>query len=450
MNINNNLQLNQSQKMVITTSLRNSLEILNMSNIELESKIKEEEQSNPLLEVEKNNEIGWEEYFKDTYKQYNNLEFDNNNEINIENLVKYKLNIYDYLKNQIRLYKLKNKEKEVCEYIIDSLDKDGYLKVQDYEIIKIMNIDKKMYYRCLEKVQDLHPSGVGARNLSEYLIIQLKNNGIFNEKLYLIIKNDLNLVGNNKINEICKKYKISSSECNEYINIIKNLNPRPCEEYANQSEGLIYIKPEIIVKKVDDEFVVYLNDICYPILKVNVFYEEILKNSQGDEDAKEFIKEKLSTAVNLIKNIESRKNTILKITQLIVSKQEEFFSKGIKYIKPMTMKEIAEELNFHESTISRGVNGKYMLTPFGTFELKYFFNSSIKSNNDKGLSSISIKNIINEKIKSENKSKPLSDENIVSLLKREGISIARRTVAKYREELGILSSSKRKCISKNN
>ena len=450
MNINNNLQLNQSQKMVITTSLRNSLEILNMSNIELESKIKEEEQSNPLLEVEKNNEIGWEEYFKDTYKQYNNLEFDNNNEINIENLVKYKLNIYDYLKNQIRLYKLKNKEKEVCEYIIDSLDKDGYLKVQDYEIIKIMNIDKKMYYRCLEKVQDLHPSGVGARNLSEYLIIQLKNNGIFNEKLYLIIKNDLNLVGNNKINEICKKYKISSSECNEYINIIKNLNPRPCEEYANQSEGLIYIKPEIIVKKVDDEFVVYLNDICYPILKVNVFYEEILKNSQGDEDAKEFIKEKLSTAVNLIKNIESRKNTILKITQLIVSKQEEFFSKGIKYIKPMTMKEIAEELNFHESTISRGVNGKYMLTPFGTFELKYFFNSSIKSNSDKDLSSISIKNIINEKIKSENKSKPLSDENIVSLLKREGISIARRTVAKYREELGILSSSKRKYISKNN
>ena len=450
MNINNNLQLNQSQKMVITTSLRNSLEILNMSNIELESKIKEEEQSNPLLEVEKNNEISWEEYFKDTYKQYNNLEFDNNNEINIENLVKYKLNIYDYLKNQIRLYKLKNKEKEVCEYIIDSLDKDGYLKVQDYEIIKIMNIDKKMYYRCLEKVQDLHPSGVGARNLSEYLIIQLKNNGIFNEKLYLIIKNDLNLVGNNKINEICKKYKISSSECNEYINIIKNLNPRPCEEYANQSEGLIYIKPEIIVKKVDDEFVVYLNDICYPILKVNVFYEEILKNSQGDEDAKEFIKEKLSTAVNLIKNIESRKNTILKITQLIVSKQEEFFSKGIKYIKPMTMKEIAEELNFHESTISRGVNGKYMLTPFGTFELKYFFNSSIKSNNDKGLSSISIKNIINEKIKLENKRKPLSDENIASILKKEGINIARRTVAKYREELGILSSSKRKYISKNN
>lgn len=154
--------------------------------------------------------------------------------------------------------------------------------------------------------------------------------------------------------------------------------------------------------------------------------------------------------MNLIKNIENRKNTILKISQAILNKQEEFFLKGTKYINPMTMKEIAQDLNLHESTISRGVNGKYMLTPFGTFELKYFFNSSIKSNSDKDLSSISIKNIIKDKIKLENKRKPLSDENIASILKKEGINIARRTVAKYREELGILSSSKRKCISKNN
>lgn len=450
MNINNNLQLNQSQKMVITTSLRNSLEILNMNHIELESKIKEEEQSNPLLEVEKNNEISWEEYFKYTYKQYNNIELDNVNEINHENLVKYKLNIYEHLKNQIRLYKLNNKEREICEYIIDSLDKDGYLNIDNTEITKMMNIDKKLYYRCLEKIQSLEPSGVGATNLYECLKIQLKNNGIFNENLYLLIENDLNLVANNKINEICKKYKISSSECNEYISIIKNLNPRPCEEYANQSEGLIYIKPEIIVKKIGDEFVIYLNDACYPTIKINVFYKEILQNSKGDEDVKEFIQENLNIAVNLIKNIENRKNTILKISQAILNKQEEFFLKGTKYINPMTMKEIAQDLNLHESTISRGVNGKYMLTPFGTFELKYFFNSSIKSNSDKDLSSISIKNIIKDKIKLENKRKPLSDENIASILKKEGINIARRTVAKYREELGILSSSKRKCISKNN
>lgn len=450
MNINNNLQLNQSQKMVITTSLRNSLEILNMNHIELESKIKEEEQSNPLLEVEKNNEISWEEYFKYTYKQYNNIELDNVNEINHENLVKYKLNIYEHLKNQIRLYKLNNKEREICEYIIDSLDKDGYLNIDNTEITKMMNIDKKLYYRCLEKIQSLEPSGVGATNLYECLKIQLKNNGIFNENLYLLIENDLNLVANNKINEICKKYKISSSECNEYISIIKNLNPRPCEEYVNQSEGLIYIKPEIIVKKIGDEFVIYLNDACYPTIKINVFYKEILQNSKGDEDVKEFIQENLNIAVNLIKNIENRKNTILKISQAILNKQEEFFLKGTKYINPMTMKEIAQDLNLHESTISRGVNGKYMLTPFGTFELKYFFNSSIKSNSDKDLSSISIKNIIKDKIKLENKRKPLSDENIASILKKEGINIARRTVAKYREELGILSSSKRKYISKNN
>ena len=179
-------------------------------------------------------------------------------------------------------------------------------------------------------------------------------------------------------------------------------------------------------------------------IKINYFYKEILNNSIEDENAKEFIKSKLNSATGLVKNIECRKNTILKIAEQIICLQEDFFRKGPKYIKPLRLKDIADNLGFHESTISRGVNGKYILTPYGLYAFKYFFSSAIETDENECVSSISIKKFIKETIKSENKNKPLSDEVISKLLGEKGIHIARRTVAKYREELGILSSSKRK------
>ncbi len=448
MNFNHGIELTQAQKLVMTTQLRQSIEILNMNNIELEHEIAREVESNPLLEAEKSSDINWEEYINDienskSYKKIENV-FNEDNEVNLENIIKNSSNLYDDLIFQISLYKLSDLEREVCEYIIDSLDEDGFLKIDDDEMIKALNIDKKIYINCLSKVQNLEPNGVGARNLKECLIIQAKNNGTYNEVLEEIIHNDLRLVATNKYKEICKKYNISFQKYKELSNIIKDLNPKPCENYYSPTEEAIYIKPDVIVEKIDGKFLVYLNRKETYKLRINNFYKEVLRNSQSDNDAKEFIKERLNSALNLIKNIDHRKNTILKIAECIVKKQEEFLNKGIKYIKPMKMKDLAEELECHESTISRGVNGKYILTPFGTFEFKYFFNSSIETDGDESISSVSIKNIIKDKIKSENKEKPLSDEQLAKILKEEGIKIARRTVAKYREELGILSSSKRK------
>ncbi|HFL2515905.1 TPA: RNA polymerase factor sigma-54 [Clostridioides difficile] len=446
MNFNNSLELTQSQKLIMTTQLKQSLSILNMSKLELEEEIKREAENNPLVEVEKSGEINWEEYIKDMDRSRRldrtEISYNPDNEVNLENLVKYSSNLYEDLKFQISLYKLTDKELEVCEFIIDSLDEDGYLRTEEKVIVDTLKIDEELFEKCLISVQQLEPSGVGARSLSECLMIQMASLGIYNEILEEIVTKDLNLIANNKYKEISKKYNMSLQKCVELINIIKTLDPKPGRTCS--VEKSVYIQPDVTVEKIDDEFIVYLNEKDSYQIRINSYYKDILKNSQSDESAKEFIKERLNSATGLMKNIESRKTTVLKIAEEIVKAQDEFLRKGTKYIKPLKMKDIAEKLEFHESTISRGVNGKYMLTPFGVYEFRYFFSSAIETENNEMASSTSIKKIIKETIKDENKKKPLSDDHISKLLKEKGINVARRTVAKYREELGIPSSSKRK------
>ncbi len=446
MNFNNSLQLNQSQKLIMTSQLKQSLNILSMSKIEIEEEIKKASEENPLLEFEKTTEINWEEYIKNiehsTYIDKGEFSYDVNKEVNLENLIKYSSNLYENLYLQLSLYKLSKEEKKICNYIIDSLDNDGYLRIENSEIIKKLNIDEQQLNKAIEVIQQLEPVGVGARSLAECLIIQMKHRGIDNILMQEIVKSDLDLIAKNKYKEICKKYKISMQKCIEIINEIKVLEPKPVLIYSDDKN--LYIQPDVIVEKIDEEFIVYMNERDSIKIKINNFYKEILKNSGSDENAKKFIREKLNLATGLAKNIENRKSTILKIAEEIVSYQKEFFDHGIKYIKPMKMKDLSEKLNFHESTISRGVNGKYMYTPFGMFEFKYFFSVGLENIDDSCTSSISIKKIIQDTIKSEDKRKPLSDEQLSKILKDNGINIARRTIAKYREELGIESSSKRK------
>lgn len=446
MNFSNSLELTQSQKLIMTTQLKQSLNILHMSKLELENEINKEMQENPLLEVDKNSEINWEEYIKNIESSRsidkNELYYNSDNDMNLENIIKSTYNLYENLHLQISLYKLSNIEKETCDYIIDSLDENGYLRIDENEIKSELNIDSNTFEKSLEIVQQLEPIGVGARNLSECLIIQLRNLGIKNEVLEEIIFNDLELIGNNKYKDIVKKYNISMQKCINLINTIKTLNPKPGRIYCDEKS--VYIQPDVIVEKIENEFVVYTNESDSLKVRINNFYKEILKSSQCDKDAKSFIKDKLNSATGLIRSIESRKSTILKIAQEIVKYQQAFFEYGESHIKPMKMKDIADTLEFHESTISRGVNGKYMLTPFGIYEFKYFFSSALETYEETLTSSVSIKNMIQETIKSENKKKPLSDEQISKILNNRGINIARRTVAKYREDLGILSSSKRK------
>ena len=446
MNFNNNLELTQSQKLVMTTALKQSLNILSMSKSELEEEINKEWEENPFLEVEKSSKVDWEKYIKNIENSRpidkNELYYNSDNDISLENIIKDVYTLYENLHLQISLYNINKIERKICDYIIDSLDEDGYLRIDEKYIISELNISKKIFEKCLNIVQQLEPSGVGARSLSECLIIQIRNMGIDDNLIENIVYKDLDLIGKNKYKEISKKYNISLQKCVNIINFIKTLEPKPCVVCSDEKS--IYIQPDVIVEKIDDEFIVYTNESDNLKIRISNFYKEILKTTTCDESAKKFIKEKLNSAISLVKNIENRKSTILKIAKEILETQQEFFKYGEKYLKPMKMKDIAKNLNFHESTISRGVNGKYMMTPFGIYEFKYFFSSTFDNNFDSSISSISIKKIIQEVINSEDKKKPLSDDDIVKILNDKGINIARRTISKYRNELGILSSNKRK------
>lgn len=443
MKINFGLELNQSQKLVLTKQLKQSLDILNMSTHDLEEVISKEREENPVIEVDKNDKIDWEKYIDNmnnrTYNTASSVNYDNE-DYNIENMIKYNINLYEYLKNQINYFDLNKKDKQIVEYIIDSIDEHGYFKSDIEEVSNRLNTNKENVIKNLKVVQTLEPSGIGARNIEECLMIQLKEKNIQNYILENVVENDLKLLADKKYKEVCKKHKINMEKCIEIVNIIKMLDPKPGNKYTYSKNN--YITPDVIVEKIGKEYEVYLNEKNTAHIKINKFYEEILKNSKDDENAKQYIKEKLNSAFNLVKNIESRKNTILRISKEIVKYQYEFFENGNKYLKQLILKDIAQNLEIHESTVSRGVNGKYMLTPHGMFELKYFFSSGL--NQEEDISSTSIKNIIKEIISSEDKKKPYSDSKICTLLEAKDISISRRTVAKYREELGIRSSSKRK------
>ena len=444
MSLNQNIEINQSQKLIITTSLKQSLDILSMDKQDLEDEIIKQSEENPVIDIEKNNDIDWESYINDLYKSsYKvNENYTNNEYLNYENIISSEKNIYKELLFQISLYKLSNQEREVCEFIIYNLDENGYLNIKEKEIVEYLKIKEELFNKCLEKIQQLEPIGVGARNLSECLIIQIRNRNIKDIKLEKIIREDLDKIALFKYKYISKKYSISTEKCLEYIQIIKMLNPKPGKVY--NIEKSVYIQPDVVVEKIHNEFVLSFKDTDIPRIKINNFYKEILLQSNSDEYAKKFIKENLNSAKELIKNIENRKSTILKIAKEIVKSQNDFFEKGTKYIKAMNMKDIAKNLNLHESTISRGVNGKYIMTPFGIFEFKYFFNTAISTDNKEGISNRSVKYILKEIIKKEDKYNPLSDEKIVEKLKENGMNISRRTVSKYRNELNIQSSNKRK------
>lgn len=449
MNFKNTLELNQSQKLILTTQLKQSLAILNMSRLEVEEEIRKESESNPLLEAEKNEEgIDWEKYIKhmesvNIRQDKNDAPYSSENAVDFENMIRSTSNLYDYLIDELKYFKLTFEEKRICRYIIDSLDEDGYLRINDKEIYDELRVDASLFRRCLDIVQQLDPPGIGARNISECLILQLERMGISNNIVENIIMNDLELIGRNKLKDIAKKYKISIEKCKEAIEIIRHLDPKPGRACSN--DKCVYVQPDVIVDKIDGKYIVHTNEKDVYNIKINDFYRNMMTDKDSDKEAKEFIKDRLNSAATLIKNIESRKSTILRIAEAIIDEQQEFIQKGEKYIKPMKMKDIADKLEIHESTVSRGVNGKYMLTPFGLYEFKFFFNAALETDNSsEGASSAGIKRDIKDIIDGENKKKPLSDDAISKMLKEKGVSVARRTVAKYREEMGIASSSRRK------
>ena len=333
--------------------------------------------------------------------------------------------------------------KEIGSQIIGNLNRDGYLDIPLEEIAANSECALEKVEDVLAVMQTFDPVGVCSRDLGECLLIQAKHLGLEDDLLTEIVTNHLNHLENKNYKAICKALKVRLEDVVAVVNVIKGLEPRPGRKFSEEEPQ--YITPDIHVYKSEGDFIIVLNDDGMPKLRVNPFYKKAISKGETVSDTtKEYLQEKLRSAAWLIRSIHQRQKTIYKVMESILKFQRDFFEHGITHLKPMVLRDVAEDISMHESTISRVTTNKYAYTPQGIFELKYFFNSSIKRVHGEAIASASVQEKIKKIIESEDPRKPYSDSKMAEMLKKENINIARRTVAKYREMLGVLSSNKRK------
>lgn len=423
----------QTTKLVMTTELRQAISLLQFSALELAEFLQEQAVENPLLNIETfNNEPG---YIKKKAPPENQQPFSNISD-------QSSLTIHDHLLQQMGLLKLANDEKQIIKYLILSIDQNGYFVGNLEEISKRFSAPISVLEIFLEKIQGFDPIGVGARNLQECLLIQLKNLQPRDLVAETIVSNYLQQLADRKWKEISHLIKEPIERIQEVFDLIQTLKPRPASLFTNENPR--YIVPDMIIKEEQDELTISFNNQLLPKIKIEESYESFIQ--QKDHEVHPFLKEKLDQVHFIKRALEQRVNTMKNVMLAIIEKQSSFFYEEKSQLKPLTMKEIAEAIGIHESTVSRTVNGKYVQTPKGIFELKYFFSASITTNNhEENASSEAVKAAIKVIIDEENKKKPMSDQKISDILAdKYGYQVSRRTIAKYRDQLGILSSSKRK------
>ncbi|TYQ12940.1 UNVERIFIED_CONTAM: RNA polymerase RpoN-/SigL-like sigma 54 subunit [Acetivibrio alkalicellulosi] len=442
------LNLVQSQKIILTPQLRLALEILKMNVEELTEYIQNETETNPALDLSYDSPESQEHIFPMSietrrYLEKNHEIFDFLNDTTVDKST-LNMSLKEHLLIQLHTLTLSPNDIEIGEFLIDNVDENGYLTISLFESVSFLNSPLKKVEKVLKLLQTFEPSGVCARDLKECLSIQVTQMDIKDEKVIDIINNDLDDLAQNKISAIAKKNRLTKDRVVEILNFIKSLEPKPGRAFCDYHQ-IKYIIPDVVVSRVHDDFEVYINDEAIPSINISGYYKNVLKedknNEEIDVEARKFIQSKIDKVNWLIRCIEQRRNTLLKISQCIVLKQKDFFRNGKKSLKPLTMKELAEEISVHESTVSRSVSGKYIQCNWGVFEMKYLFISKISGTVTTGEY---IKTKVKEIINSEDKKVPLSDNDITKMLIRDGIQISRRTVSKYRIEMNIPSSAKRK------
>lgn len=454
-----NLNLAQEQKLIMTQQMQLSIKLLQMSTYDLREYIEKEFSENPVLEAQyedtkevskEQDRLEYKELVKylesDNYGSQSYGEYDEEG-ISPFTFISKPESLTDYLEGQILELPIDEYMRSVCSYMVECLDQKGYLDIKKEELMNELDCSEETFNRALIVIQNLEPAGIGARDLKECLEIQLERKGEYDPIVKEIIDNHLDDLADNRYQVIAKDLDITPKKAQDYGDLIKTLEPKPSRGFYTGDE-VGFIIPDAEIRKIDGEFLILMKVGVLPMLSVNPLYKDILKDSTNDKEATEYVKEKIVKAMFLIKSIEQRKSTLHKVLQKILEKQKDYFEKGEKYLKPMTLKEIAEKLEMHESTISRAIRDKYILTSMGTIKIKELFVNSIsnkeKSDGEEDVTVINIKKVLEEVIKEEDKRKPLSDQAISEILKEKGMAISRRTVAKYREELGIKSSSKRK------
>jgi RNA polymerase sigma-54 factor len=433
----------QTQKILLHQGMITYLKILHMSDLDLKEYTNKILDNNPMLDIKNSNTI---ENYVETFDNNNYYNGYSNNSYN-DNIKSFESNnrktFKEHLFMQISEVNIPDNLKPIAIYIIESIDNNGYFKDSVENISSSFSLSLNQVKKCLKLIQTMDPAGVGARNLKESIYIQLKRKNTIDQNMIIFIINNLNLLAKKSYSKIIKQAGVNRTYINEAMNILKSISPKPSQNF-DSSQNDIYALPDLEIQKIGNNYKsVFLKEKEFNLI-INKYYRNLLKCENCNEELSNFLKSKLSEAIDLIKMIEQRKITILKISDFIINYQKEFLEKGFEYLKPLNMNTVAKNLDLHESTISRTVNKKYIQSSRGMFKLKFFFSSNSNKSDDAMFSTTGVKSVIKNIIANENKKKPFSDEKIKSILESKNIKISRRTVAKYRNELGIISSSSRK------
>jgi RNA polymerase sigma-54 factor len=450
------LELKQTQKLaqqlVLTPQLQQAIKLLQLSQLELLEAIEAEIKENPMLEVEEQEQpeeddtkkkeelIEWLERFSpsEDYQTREEKEYPD-----YENMVKKSSNLRDYLRWQIGVSDFKSEERIWAEWIIENIDDNGYLSSPLGEVAEASGIAEENLEQVLLKVQKLDPAGVGARNLKECIRIQYVDRNEKDPLFEEVFERCFEWFSRMDMREIARKSGHTVEEVRAVFEKIKSFDPKPGRNY--EGEQTIYVVPDVYVVKTEDGFEVLLNDEHMPELQMNRHYVELFVQEKLDGDAKEYVKKKIKQAEWFIKSLQQRQKTLYLVSKSIVDFQREFFERGVRSLKPLILKDVAHYIGVHESTVSRITTNKYMGTPSGVYEMKFFFTTGVGSENGDAFSANAVMDLIAEIIENEDRNSPLKDEEIVTALKeKENIRIARRTVAKYREILHIQSSRERR------
>ena len=468
-------QLKMSQQLVMTPQLQQAIKLLQLTRLELQDVVRQELEENPLLEetaetedirepdqletAEKETEPDQEEVFHevetgddtlrdwdsylDGYNYSSGEQYSGEDEHpSFENLLTRKGTLIDHLLWQLHMGHFTDAEVGIGEEIIGNIDEEGYLRSSLEEVATNCSIAEEDVLPVLKRIQEFDPTGVGARDLRECLLIQAHFMGMQGSVVERILLNKIHDLETRKYKQIARDLKVDINQVLIAAKIIGEFDPRPGRIYS--TEDVHYISPDIFIYKIGDDFIVMLNEEGLPNLKISPYYLDARSSGSMDNRAEDYISEKIRSAQWLIKSIQQRQRTIYKVAKSIVKFQRDFLDSGVEQLRPLVLRDVADDIGMHESTISRVTTNKYMQTPQGLFELKYFFNSGLSTSEGDFVSSESVKNRIKDIIDKEDPRRPLSDQKIAEMLSGETVNIARRTVTKYRELLRIGSSSERK------
>jgi RNA polymerase sigma-54 factor len=470
MALSQKLSARLSQKLILTPSLQQAIKLLPMTTIELAELLTQEMVENPLLEEsleeapapeaaaeadptpEKADEKGdtWDDadyeyffgdYLNDGYRPKQAYEV---KELPpIENALANKGSLADHLEWQLSLQTTDPLIRLIGEAIIGNIDDDGYLVASISEIAALGPWQVASVERALEHLQKFDPIGVCARDLQECLLLQLRSHGLADTPVETLVRDHLPLLQNHRVPDLAKALGLPPEEIKTYLEVVRHLDPKPGARYTPADSH--YVIPDVYIIKTDEGYRAVLNEEGLPQLRISPVYRRLLdKGGDASDETKAYVKDKFRSALWLLKSVDQRQKTIIKVATSIITFQAEFLDKGIEHLRPLVLRDVANDIGMHESTVSRVVNNKYMHTPQGVYEMKYFFHSGISSSYGENVSSVTIKQRIKKIIEGEDTKRPMSDSKIMNILQREGLVLARRTIAKYREELRIPTSNQRK------